>query len=104
MEKFEIYSWIFLAIAMSSEERPAKRNDISLMADAINHAVPTQNELNSSINWLMRRNLVKSSDKNFQLSRKGKSVYSKARKQSDRTVFGIWNKLEDKLQTMPNNA
>ena len=52
MTEDEIYSWIFLAVGMASEIEPCNINGISMIADGINHAVPTQKELRNSLSWL----------------------------------------------------
>jgi hypothetical protein len=44
----------FLAISLCSLTEPVDFKSISQIADGINHAVPTENEMQSSISWLKK--------------------------------------------------
>lgn len=48
-------SWIFLATAMATNAKSTDIRGISSVADGINHAVPTQKELQTSISWLTKK-------------------------------------------------
>jgi hypothetical protein len=54
MKEEQVISWIFLAIAIASQNEPTDYKSISMVADGINHAVPTQKELKNSITWLIK--------------------------------------------------
>jgi len=54
MTDAQTFSWILLAV----HEKGSTRRQISEMADAINHAVPTQQEIQTSLRWLQERGLV----------------------------------------------
>lgn len=45
-------AWIFYSTALASAEAPAQRSAIVAAADAMNHAIPTERELSSSLAWL----------------------------------------------------
>jgi predicted transcriptional regulator len=68
-------SWIFLSIAVASEIRPASFEEITMIGDGINHAVPTHKELQTSISWLTKRGLVLKRGKKYELSKKGKMEF-----------------------------
>lgn len=87
-----------MATAMASENRPATLENISATADYINHAVPTAEELETSLSWLIAKELVAKTDNNFALTAKGKAEYVAASKRS-RAVMKIWEKIETKLNT-----
>jgi hypothetical protein len=59
MTRAETYSWILYAVGVTSRVAPASNADISRAADGINHAVPTQKEMQSSISWLQTAGLVR---------------------------------------------
>ncbi len=65
-------SWIFLPTALATNTKPTNINGISSVADGINHAVPTQKELQTSISWLIRNELIIKQGKNYELTSKGK--------------------------------
>jgi len=45
MDENTTISWILLSTALASEQQPANFESITQIADGINHAVPTHNEL-----------------------------------------------------------
>ena len=58
MKDSQVISWIFLAIAMASQKGASDIKGISIIADGINHAVPTQKELQMSIRFLTDKKLI----------------------------------------------
>ncbi len=56
MNDLNIISLIFLSIAIGSQHEPIKFNEISMIADGINHSVPNEKEINQSINILFIKN------------------------------------------------
>ena len=72
-EKF--ISWIFLLVAVASQFHPADIRGITMIADGINHAVPTQKELQTSISWLTNKGLILKLAKKYELSKKGKREF-----------------------------
>ena len=85
-------AWIFYAVAMASQVAPAPRRGISEVADGINHAVPTQQELNGSLRLLQARGLVQADGASFSLSSAGLMLLSSARA-GNSTVFSVWHAL-----------
>lgn len=97
MTEQQTISWIFLATALASQTGPADFNSISTIADGINHAVPTQKELQMSLTWLTNRGLVAKIGSKYSLTAKGKSDYNQVSGKS--TAFStIWKKLEGSLK------
>jgi hypothetical protein len=86
-------AWIYLAISMASQTEPADFNGISMTADGINHAVPTQKELQTSTFWLMSKSLVKKVGKKYTLTEKGKEDYATAQVET-KTLLKMWDNLE----------
>lgn len=89
-------SWIFLAIASASQMAPTTFQGISMIADGINHAVPTHKELQTSVSWLMHKDMIKKIGKKYQLIEKGRNIYNETSKNST-TLFQIWEQLELKI-------
>lgn len=92
-DDLNIISWIFLSIAMGSEIEPIAFEGISLIADGINHSVPNQKEINSSISYLLKLNLIIKNGKKYSLSEKGKTIYLKS-SNKNKTILKIWNNIE----------
>ena len=92
MTKEQTISWIFMAIGMSSNKEAVDVNGISMVADAINHAVPNPDELRTSIKWLIERDFLVKIGQKYKLTEKGQSEFEKAYKLSGR--FAIWERLE----------
>ena len=89
-------SWIYLAISMASKNELADFNSISMLADGINHAIPTQKEIETSISWLTHKGLVTKVGNKYKLTSKGKEDFQIASKETN-NLFGIWNKLEQTI-------
>lgn len=95
-------SWIFLATALATNTKPTDISGISSIADGINHAVPTQKELQTSISWLTTQGLIIKQGKNYELTSKGKHEYETASKNTQ-TVMKIWENIELNLNSYGDN-
>ncbi len=102
MADFQNISWIFLATAMASQERGANAAGISAVADGINHSVPTQKELQSSLSWLQTRNLVIKEQGKYNLTDHGQELFQQVRKKSD-ILLKMWENLETDLRSINEN-
>jgi predicted transcriptional regulator len=89
-------SWIFLAIALATNKKPTDLNGISSVADGINHAVPTQKELQTSIAWLIKQGLILKQGNKYELTSKGKIEYEKASKDT-KILFSILRNIQMNL-------
>jgi len=92
----QTYSWIFYAIGLASKDGAAKHSAIEEVADGINHAVPTQKEIRSSITWLVSESLVMKEGKGYILSQTGKDLL-KSSSANVGTAMGVWEKLEKQI-------
>jgi hypothetical protein len=90
-------SWIFMATALASQNAPADVPSISSAADAINHAIPTGEELQMSFNWLQLRNLITRTEEKFSLTKEGIALYKLASKKTS-VWMKIWTNLEQLLK------
>jgi hypothetical protein len=97
MTNYQTISWIFMATAMASEKSPANINSISMVADGINHAVPTHIELQTSFTWLISFGLITKQGKKYALTTKGINEYLNA-SETTSILSQIWNNLEDRIQ------
>jgi predicted transcriptional regulator len=90
MTKAQTYAWIFLSI---SEELTSLR-EITSMADAINHAVPTHKELQISFNWLEQQGLIERMGKKYRLTEFGSKV-----REGDLagTIMGSWTNTTERF-------
>jgi len=67
VDEAKTHAWIFLSVP----EQPAPLSDITLMADAIIHAVPTQSEFQQSFRWLQQHGLISRVGKRYSLTPAG---------------------------------
>jgi predicted transcriptional regulator len=97
MTKTKINSWIFLATSIASQKEPADINSISLIADGINHSIPTDKELQISLNWLLSEGLISKKGSKYSLTEIGKTKFENASKTTS-VLFKIWDILDEDLQ------
>ena len=93
MTDIQTAAWIFLATALASNIKPADISGISSVADGINHAFPTQKELQKSISWLIRKSLIVKEGEYYELTSKGKLEYEKAYS-GTQAIMEIWKTIE----------
>ena len=91
-----IISWIFLAIANGSQVEPINHEGICEVADGINHAVPTQQEIRLATTWLLSHNYIIKKRKKYQLTPEGNQKLELASSESN-TTMGVWNNLEQEI-------
>ncbi|MGY5353433.1 hypothetical protein [Wenyingzhuangia sp. IMCC45467] len=90
-------SWILLSIGIGSQKSPIDIKGIKQIADGINHAIPTHQELQSSIKWLIQKGLIIKTGKKYSLSNKGKNLISDSQS-TKKKVLKMWENLELKLK------
>ena len=73
-------------------EQPAPLTDIITMADAINHAVPTQSELQQSFRWLHERGFVRKKGKRYSLTDASIALRDRA---SSATIMQTWENVAE---------
>ena len=96
MTEIETTSWILLATALASQKEPCDINSISMIADGINHSIPTEKELRTSLTWLINKGLVLKQGKKYRLTVKGITLYELA-SNSTATLLKIWENLNNEL-------
>ena len=92
-----IIAWIYLALSIACETEPTDFNGISMIADGINHAVPTQKELQNSTSWLMSKGIVNKVGRKYTVTEKGKEDYASAQLET-KTLLKMWDNLEKKVK------
>ena len=95
MTESQIYTWIFLTLS----EEPASLQDIIGSADAINHAIPTHQELQSAFGWLMAQGLVRKDGKKYAHTPEG-AVLRKKSVGPKMTIRESWAAVEKKFEKM----
>jgi len=89
-------AWILYSVAIASGKAPASRTDISAAADAINHAVPTQQELNGALQRLAAFQLVEPRGNFHALTPSGMALF-RAAQTGRSTVTAVWAALTSEL-------
>jgi hypothetical protein len=96
-------AWILYAIDMAAGQAPVSLTDVSAAADAINHAVPTQQELSSSLRWLQTHGLVESQGRFHSLSERGRNLVGQSRANAS-TVSAVWAHLAEGIRRISAGA
>ena len=99
MENPQTISWIFLAIALCSQTEPVDFKSISQIADGINHAVPTEKEMQSSISWLKKEKFIVKVGNKYSLSESGQQFYLKTVSET-KGLLEMWRKLENEISNV----
>ena len=87
-------AWILLAVP----ETGGSRRDLLALADAINHAVPTERELSESWKWLHDHALVVKLGSQYSLTESGRTFVSSARRAR---ILETWAAVEKQLELLP---
>jgi hypothetical protein len=96
-------AWILYALDMAPGQAPVSVTDISAAADAINHAVPTQQELSNSLSWLHAHGLVEPHGKFHLLSERGRNLVEQSRADAS-TVSAVWTRLTEAVRRISAGA
>ena len=96
MTKEQTFAWILLSIAFATQTGAADKREISLIADGINHSVPTEKELQTALSWLAKKGFVTKQEKKFSLTPEGQKEYENAT-QNTKVIFKIWENLEKQI-------
>ena len=67
-----------------------------MIADGINHSIPTEKELRTSLTWLINKGLVLKQGKKYQLTEKGMALHELA-SNNTATILKIWENLNNEL-------
>ena len=95
MTDAQTFSWILLCVS----EEGSTRRQISEMADAINHAIPTQQELQISFRWLQERGLIRKDGSRFALTEAGADLHDRHRSPT-RPIMAAWHLLSHEVEKM----
>jgi predicted transcriptional regulator len=100
MKEEEIISWVFLATAFASRQGLANIESISEIADGINHAVPTNKELQMSLKWLAVNGLIEKQVKRYLLTIAGSETIIKAETRTNNFIMNIWKELTKEIENL----
>ncbi|MDR0480586.1 MAG: winged helix-turn-helix domain-containing protein [Gallionellaceae bacterium] len=95
MTESQTFAWILLSVPDS----PGTLQDIITMADAINHAIPTQHELQTSLGWLQARGLVRKDGRRFCTTDAGAQLLNRLRRPRQ-TMMKMWDLVAEKLEPL----
>lgn len=99
MTESKVKSWIFLSTSLASQKEPADLKAISVIADGINHLVPTDKELKTALKWLLSKELISKQGNKYALTVFGKTKFENASKKTSVT-FKIWDNLDIDIQNI----
>ena len=98
MTNSQIYTWIFLSLS----EEPSSVREITDVADGVNHAVPTQEELRSAFQWLSARGLSKQDGTKYSFTQEG-AILRKKCVGPKMTIRESWASVEKQFIKMGAN-
>lgn len=99
MTETKVRSWIWLATSLASQKEPAEIGSITMIADGINHSVPKDRELKSSLDWLLFNGLILKKGNKFCLTEFRKKKFENASKKTS-ILFKIWDNLDEELRSI----
>lgn len=82
--KAQTHAWLFLSVP----DEPAPLQDVIAAADGINHAIPTDRELQVSLGWLRAQGLVKKVGRKYSRTPAGVAVRAAC---SAKTIMKTWD-------------
>src|SRR5207245_1424748 len=95
MTNAQTFSWILLSV----DEQGSTRRQISERADAINHAILTHREMETSLRWLRERGFINEDGSRFALSDTGAAFIARFRSPT-RPIMQAWDGVSDAVQEM----
>ena len=101
MTENQVNSWIFLAAVTGNNNGPVTFRSIKGIADAINHAVPTEKELQTAFKWLTARGLMLKVGKGFEVTPEGSRLFTESSSIST-NIFDQWKYLEKRFRQISN--
>lgn len=90
----KIKSWIFLATASASCHKPANLKAIIGAADGINKLIPKEEELQTSLRWLINQGFIAKEAELYHLTAKG-ILQNKAASENTKNIFEKWENLNN---------
>jgi len=97
MDKIDAHStaWILLAIYLW-DKNSVTQSEILHSADAINHAMPLQGELEHAIRFLTQQGLVENNGEFYAITNSGQAILESAHDGAS-NVFDAWKALEERI-------
>jgi hypothetical protein len=95
MTDSQTFSWILLSV----DEQGSTRRQISETADAINHAIPTPHEMETSLRWLQERGFIRQGGGRLAFTNAGAALMARFRSHT-RPIMQTWHALSDAVQEM----
>jgi superfamily II helicase len=99
MTEAQTYSWIFYALAAIRNCEGAGFRDIESVADGINHAVPTQKEITSSLSWAESKGLIEKTGKKIFLTDSGR-VFAARFFETPGSAMKTWDRIASAFADM----
>ena len=95
MTESQTFAWILLSVP----ESPGTLQDIIAMADGINHPIPSDRKLQTSLGWLQARGLVQKDGKRFCITKAGSQLLARLRTPG-RTMMKTWDLVAQALESL----
>ena len=99
MTEAQTYSWIFYALAAVANTEGASVRGIEAVADGINHAVPTQKEMSSSLRWAESKGLIEKTGKKIFLTDSGR-VFAARFFETPGSAMKTWDRIASAFADM----
>lgn len=97
MSPSTIRAWLLLSVS----KEPSDLADILLLADGINKAIPTLEELRDGLGWLSHHGLIDRDSGQYEYSRRGQRLVEESGR-GNRAIFAHWDTLTEALAAFPD--
>lgn len=91
-------AWIFLSVAGAAADKLAPLDEIMGLADAINHAIPTEREFEGGFTRLLQAGLIRQDERALGLTSKGMALADRCRQKS-KYWLEQWDFLAEIIET-----
>ena len=85
---------------MAVPDKPGSLQDVIAMADGINHAIPTQQELRQSFGWLQQHGFIRKDAKTYSLTPSGTAIRNRCSKP---TMMKTWDAVTAHFSALPSD-
>ena len=100
MERSDTTTFALILLAIFFWDKSSvTRTEILQSADAIDHAVPSENELGRAIIFLIRHGLIEEHGHSFGISDMGREILESAHSGSG-NIFDVWKALEPRIASL----
>jgi hypothetical protein len=93
-------AWILYAVQRAARDGPVTLHQVVRAADAVNHAIPTDEELKMSFDWLSSTKLISVEKNAYSPTSRGNSLVEQAQHSKSPSMMSVWGNLTQAIHKM----